>query len=97
MFFSRWMLLFVAGPKYLDSVPILQLVLYALLLPFSRQFGTIVESIGKPNYQFWLFAFGAVVNIPLNFFLIQLFGVMGAAVATIAPILPSLCESRSPE
>lgn len=82
--FAEWVLVFVAGPRYIDTVPILQLVmLYALLLPFSRQFGTIVESIGKPHYQFWLFAFGAALNIPLNYIMVRYFGVKGAAAATI--------------
>lgn len=88
MTFTEWILLFVAGPRYLDTVPVLQVVmLYAMLLPFSRQFGTIVESIGKPHYQFWLLALGVGVNLPLNYFLIRYLGVMGAATASIGTYL----------
>jgi lipopolysaccharide exporter len=85
LLFTDQVLHFVAGPDYLDAVPVLQVVmLYALMLPFSRQFGTIMESIGKPSYQFGLLAIGAAINLGLNYFLIQWQGVMGAAYASIS-------------
>ena len=86
--FSEWVLTLIAGARYLDAVPVLQVVMfYALLLPFSRQFGTIVESIGKPRYQFWLLIGGTGLNLFLNYFLIRYFGTMGAAYASIGTYL----------
>lgn len=84
LIFPGWLLEFIAGPRYLDAEPLLQVVMfYALLLPFSRQFGTIMDAIGKPRLQFTLLMSGALTNVVLNFLLIHVFGVMGAAYATI--------------
>ncbi|MEM9984630.1 MAG: flippase, partial [Bacteroidota bacterium] len=86
--FAELVLTLIAGARYLDAVPVLQVVMfYALLLPFSRQFGTIVESIGKPRYQFWLLIGGTGLNLFLNYFLIRHFGTMGAAYASIGTYL----------
>jgi len=85
MLFPTWVLEFIASARYLDSVPVLQVVmLYALLLPFSRQFGTIMDAIGKPRLQFLLLMGGAVLNMGLNYVLISAFGLMGAAYATLS-------------
>lgn len=86
--FPGWVLEFIAGIRYLDAKLLLQVVMgYALLLPFTRQFGTIMDSIGKPRLQFSLLMSGALFNVGLNFFLITYLSVMGAALATILTYL----------
>lgn len=86
--FPGWVLEFIAGIRYLDAKLLLQVVMgYALLLPFTRQFGTIMDSIGKPRLQFSLLMSGALFNVGLNFFFITYFSVMGAALATILTYL----------
>lgn len=86
--FPGWVLEFIAGIRYLDAKVLLQVVMgYALLLPFTRQFGTIMDGIGKPRLQFALLTSGAFFNVGLNYLLINYLGVMGAAYATILTYL----------
>lgn len=84
LLFPEFIILVMAGKDYLDSVFLLQLVVfYCLFIPFSRQFGTIMDSVGKPHVNFGLICGLAVLNIGLNFFLIQEMGAPGAAIATL--------------
>ncbi|MBC8053230.1 MAG: flippase [Sphingobacteriaceae bacterium] len=82
--FDEFIVTLIAGGKYADSVPILNVVLlYSLLIPFGRQFGTILDSIGKTNLTFWIVLITASTNLCLNFIFIKNFGVIGAAYATL--------------
>jgi len=83
-FFADWVIWAVAGQKYADSIPLLKItLLYCLLIPFGRQFGTILDSVGKTRITFLVVLFTTVVNLGLNFVLIRQTGVMGAAYATL--------------
>jgi O-antigen/teichoic acid export membrane protein len=74
----------IAGAKYADSVPLLRItVLYCMLLPYGRQFGTILDSIGKPNVNFYVVITSVISNIILNYFFILQYGVVGAAYGTL--------------
>lgn len=82
--FAGYVVDFLAGEKYDDAIPILHVtILFCLFVPFARQFGTIMDSIGKPKLNFKLTAFMALVNVGLNFLFISKFGVIGAAYATL--------------
>lgn len=76
----------VAGAEYLDAVPILQItMLYGLFMPFGRQFGIILDSIGKPKINFYFILFSAGLNVVLNYiFITSLNSVEGAAYGTLA-------------
>ncbi|RMG56198.1 MAG: hypothetical protein D6722_26830, partial [Bacteroidetes bacterium] len=83
LFFPDFVLRFVAGERYLDMVPILQVTLITgLLVPFIRQFGIMLDSIGKPKLHFMIVAGGALFHIPALWLLIGRYGTMGAAYAT---------------
>jgi O-antigen/teichoic acid export membrane protein len=75
----------VAGEAYLDAVPILQItMLYGLFMPFGRQFGIILDSIGKPKINFYFILFSAGLNVVLNLiFITSLDSVEGAAYGTL--------------
>lgn len=74
----------IAGERYAETIPILQVtVLYCILIPFGRQFGTILDSIGKPRINFLMVLLTALLNLSLNFVMIKKYGVMGAAYATL--------------
>lgn len=75
----------VAGPEYLDAVPVLQItMLYGLFMPFGRQFGIILDSIGKPKINFYFILFSAGLNVVLNYiFITSLNSVEGAAYGTL--------------
>ncbi|MCF2520408.1 flippase [Dyadobacter sp. CY351] len=82
--FSDIVIHLIAGEKYNDSIPLLQItLLYCLLIPYGRQFGTILDSIGKTKVTFFVVVVTATLNLVLNYFFIQSFGVMGAAYATL--------------
>ena len=84
LFFPELIILIIAGKDYMDSALLLQVVVvYCLFIPFSRQFGTIMDSVGKPHLNFWLICLLALLNVILNYFLISAYGVMGAAFATL--------------
>ncbi|KAA0993780.1 flippase [Dyadobacter aurulentus] len=82
--FPDFVVSFIAGDKYTETIPILKVtVLYCVLIPFGRQFGTILDSIGKPKITFSLVLLSAIINLGLNYILITRMGVMGAAYATL--------------
>jgi lipopolysaccharide exporter len=75
---------FIAGAKYDDSIPLLQVtLLYCLLIPYGRQFGTILDSIGRTRLTFVIVLITASINLGLNYLFIIRFGVIGAAYATL--------------
>lgn len=74
----------IAGSQYSNTIPIIKVtVFYCVLVPFGRQFGTIVDSMGKPRLTFMLVLLTAVTNLSLNYFMISKYGLMGAPYATL--------------
>jgi lipopolysaccharide exporter len=83
--FANYVVDFIAGKTYEDSIPVLRItVLYCLLIPYGRQFGTIINAIGKPRLTFYIVLITGSSNAILNYLLIKRYGVMGAAWATLA-------------
>ncbi|MBX2945167.1 MAG: flippase [Cyclobacteriaceae bacterium] len=83
-FLADFIILAIFGKEYMDAVPILQVtIFYTLLVPFSRQFGTIMDALQMPKLNFYLSLLMAVINIILNYFFLQLYGVIGAAYSTV--------------
>jgi lipopolysaccharide exporter len=77
-------ILIVAGSEYLEAVPYLRItILFALFVPFMRQGGTVLDSMGKPKVNFYLTLFAAIVNIISNIIFINSFGPIGAAYGTL--------------
>ncbi len=84
LLFSDWIVWVIAGVDYLDAAPLLKLtILYGLFIPFMNQFGTILDSIGKPQINFVFVVIGAVINIVSNYIFITRFGVVGAVYGTL--------------
>lgn len=82
--FPEFLILIIAGEAYLSAVPLLRItILFGLFLPFGSQMGTVLESIGKPNINFYCTLFGFVLNIIFNFLFIKWLGVTGAAYGTL--------------
>jgi lipopolysaccharide exporter len=83
--FANYVVDFIAGKTYEDSIPVLRItVLYCLLIPYGRQFGTIINAIGKPRLTFYIVLITGSSNAILNYVLIGKYGVIGAAWATLA-------------
>lgn len=84
LLFPELIILVIAGKDYLENAFLLQVVIfYSLFIPFARQFGTIMDSIGRPQLNFFLICLLAVVNIGFNYVFIRYYGVLGAAFATL--------------
>jgi lipopolysaccharide exporter len=74
----------IAGEQYIDAVPLLQIIiLYRLFVPFSRLFGTVLDSTGQPHINFYFTFSGLSLNVVLNYFLILQYGTLGAAFGTM--------------
>lgn len=83
--FDTYIINLLAGAKYADTVPILNItLLYCVLGPFGRQFGVIIDSIGKTRITFIIVIVNTIVILVLNYFLIRRYGTIGAAYATLA-------------
>ncbi|WP_432709045.1 flippase [Pedobacter sp.] len=81
---SDFVIHFIAGGKYDDSIPLLKVtLLYCILIPFGRQFGTILDSIGRTRTTFIVVVICAMINLSLNYLFIREMGVIGAAYATL--------------
>ena len=76
----------IAGPKYLETVPILRItILFGLFLPFAIESGTVLDSIGKPKINFLFTLMAMFLNIFFNYLFIVTFnfGGIGAAYGTL--------------
>lgn len=83
-FLADFIILIIFGKDYMEAVPILQVtIFYTLLMPFSRQFGTIMDALHMPKLNFYLSLLMAILNIILNYFLLHSYGVIGAAYGTV--------------
>jgi len=81
--FTIWV---VAGDEYLEAAPVLRLtILYGVFLPFAIQFGTILDSIGRPKINFTFTLIGVILNVSLNYIFIKVLdiGIYGAAYGTL--------------
>lgn len=74
----------IAGPAYLEAVPILQMaMLFAFLRPFFSQFGYTMDSIGKPHVNFFVNFLFLILSLVCTYLSIHWFGgLMGAVYAT---------------
>lgn len=82
--FSDFIVTLVAGANYKDTIPLLHItLLYCLFTPYGRQFGNILDSIGKTRLTFFVVLMVTSINIGLNYAFISRFGVLGAAYATL--------------
>lgn len=85
LIFPKYIILIIAGEEYLETVPILQVtILYSFFVPYLRQFGTVLDSIGKPKLNFYFVIGGACLNAIFNYFFISRYGVIGATYGTLS-------------
>ncbi len=84
LIFAQPIILLFAGPQYLESAGILQLTaFFGVFMPFAVQFGTILDSTGRPATNFVYTTFTAVINLGLSYLFVHRFGLVGAALATL--------------
>ena len=82
--FATPAVILIAGENYIEAVPLLQITLmYALLLPFHKQFGMIIDSIGEPRINTQITTVLLICNVVFNYLLIYTVGLTGAAYGTL--------------
>lgn len=93
--FAKEIILLIAGPDYLDAVPILRItMLFGFFTPFNRQFGTAMDSTGRPHLNFYILLLSLFVNIVANYLLITRYGLIGAAYGTLAAYCIIFCATQ---
>ena len=84
LLFPTLILTIVAGNKYDEAAPYLRIVILAgLFMPFLKQFGTIMDSTGKPKGNFLVLLFMAVVQLINCYLLVQTNFLIGAGIALL--------------
>lgn len=84
LIFTKQLLLIVAGKEYIGATPILQtIIFYGFFLPFIKQFGNVMDVIGRPQINSAIMAVFAIFNVGLNIIAIRRFGLYGSAYATL--------------
>lgn len=77
--------LLIYGKEYVQSILVLQVLIWTQIAIFQNQvFSTMIASIDKQIVQPITTGLLALSNIILNFILIPIFGIIGAAVATVS-------------
>jgi len=85
LIFAEWIIFVIAGPDYTEAANILRITMfYGLFIPFAVQFGTVLDSTGRPKINFIFTIISALVNVVFNYIFITQFGVIGAAYGTLA-------------
>lgn len=80
----------LAGSRYYSAIPILQIViLFSILRPFSYQFGTTMDAIGKPALNFWVNLLVMILNYGFMYFGLRYTGWLGAAYGADAAAIVS--------
>ena len=83
--FAEWIILIVAGAEYVEWSNVLRItIFFGLIMPYVVQFGTVLDSIGKPNINFFYTLMSLGLTVVFNLIFISLLGVYGAALGTLS-------------
>lgn len=69
------------------STVIITLCMASFFKPWGRVFGLTLDAVGKPKINFYMLAFSLIVNVIMNWILIPIYGVNGAALATSSSVI----------
>jgi len=89
LIFPELIIYIVAGPEYAHKgADLLRVTILSIMVqPFLRQFGTMLDSSGKPHVNFYALLGMATLNVVLNIVFIQQMGIMGAAYGTLTSMI----------
>jgi lipopolysaccharide exporter len=86
--FAELAITLIFGREYVEAASILRVTLfYTLIIPFNRQFGTVMDGTKRPKINFYLLVLVAALNLVFNFIFLYQFGVIGSAFATLVSYL----------
>lgn len=79
---------FIGDERYPESIQLLQITLFsAFFMPFTKQFGTILDSTGRVKLNFYVTVISVTLNALLNYIFIRYWGIIGAATAMLISYL----------
>ena len=82
--FPKLIILILAGSKYLQAIPYLQIIaITGMFLAFLKQFGIIIDSTGRPALNFLTITFIAAIHVGFTYMFIHYYGFIGAAYALV--------------
>jgi lipopolysaccharide exporter len=88
LIFPKFIILLIAGAKYLNAAPILQLyIITSLLGPMQNQAANTLNSIGKSALCFTLNAISLVAKLIITYICLANIGFYGAAIGTLITAL----------
>jgi len=78
------LMLFISGPQFAPSGPLLALLVIAAFMVFyGSLFGHLIVGIGRQRVMTWIYAADAAVSLALYFIFIPRYGATAAALVTI--------------
>ncbi|MER3406965.1 MAG: hypothetical protein C4278_00830 [Patescibacteria group bacterium] len=82
--FSPFLIGFAFGKEFLDSLPLIYILIWILVFMFPVQFlDKLLFSYNKQWLDFWLTLIPAILNLILNIYLVPIYGVYGAIFSSI--------------
>ncbi|UII77102.1 oligosaccharide flippase family protein [Flagellimonas sp. HMM57] len=87
--FAEYMVLFLGGKEYMDSLPLLTLIfrvftVYIMLLPIDRFTGVLLDSINQPKLNLYKVLVMTFANIVLNILAVFVFkSLVAVAIGTV--------------
>ena len=86
--FAEFIILFVSTEEYLIAANLLRLtILYGFFMPFTVQFGTVMDAARNPKVNFRFTILSMILNVVFNYIFISKFGIYGAAYGTLLTYL----------
>jgi O-antigen/teichoic acid export membrane protein len=83
LLFPNLILRILAGAAFLQAAPILRITaFFGFILPFLKQYGTIMDATGHPHINFRTNLLAFVLNVAFNWIGIHYLGFLGAACGT---------------
>ena len=74
----------LAGHKFIIAANILRVTaIFGFILPFLKQFGTVMDATGSPKVNFLVMFFAFIINIFANLGGVHIWGPIGAAIGTL--------------
>lgn len=81
---SDYVITVIFTNSYLDAASVLRVTLFfTMIIPFNRQFGTVMDALKHPKINFYLLVTMCVINVFFCFMFLGRYGVIGAAYATL--------------
>jgi len=82
--FSVLIIEIIFGKDNLAAALILRVtIFFTLIIPFNRQFGTVMDALKRPKINFYLLVLMGLLNVVFNYIFITWYGAIGAAYGTL--------------